>query len=58
LAIALDKDLADTNIRVRTLTIRGSIAPGTAFDPDLIAQALWDTIDEINVETEFTGAGK
>jgi NAD(P)-dependent dehydrogenase (short-subunit alcohol dehydrogenase family) len=57
LAFALDKDLADTSIRVRTLTIRGTIAPGTAFDPDLIAKALWTCADERGVEKEFTGAG-
>ena len=57
LAVALDKDLAETSIRVRTLTIRGSIAPGTDFDPDLIAKALWSSADERGVEKEFTGAG-
>ncbi len=57
LALALDKELAETNISVRTLTIRGSIAPGTAFDPELIAKALWSLADEPYVEKEFTGAG-
>lgn len=41
LAMGLDADLADTSIRARTLTIRGTIAPETPFAPDLIAQALW-----------------
>ena len=56
LAIALDKDLRETPIAVRTLTIRGSIAPGTAFDPDRIAAALWDVADSDDVVHEFTGA--
>lgn len=57
LAIALDKDLRETTIAVRTLTIRGSIAPETAFDPDRIARALWDIADSDGVVHEFTGAG-
>ena len=56
LAIALDKDLRETPIAVRTLTIRGSIAPGTAFDPDRIAAVLWDVADSDDVVHEFTGA--
>ena len=56
LAIALDKDLRETTIAVRTLTIRGSISPGTAFDPDRIAAALWDVADSDDVVHEFTGA--
>ena len=57
LAIALDKDLRETTIAVRTLTIRGSIAPGTAFDPDRIARALWQIADSDSVVQEFTGVG-
>ena len=57
LAIALDKDLRETTIAVRTLTIRGSIAPGTAFDPDRIARALWQIANSDGVVHEFTGAG-
>ena len=56
LAIALDKDLRETTIGVRTLTIRGTIAPGTAFDPERIAGALWDVCDSDDVVHEFTGA--
>lgn len=41
LALGLDADLADTSIRSRTLTIRGTVAPGTPFAPDRIAAALW-----------------
>ena len=55
LAIALDKDLRETTIAVRTLTIRGSIALGTAFDPDRIARALWEIADSDDVVHEFTG---
>ncbi|MEC7001346.1 MAG: SDR family oxidoreductase, partial [Actinomycetota bacterium] len=57
LAIARDKDQRETPIAVRTLTIRGSIAPETAFDPDRIARALWDIADSDGVVHEFTGAG-
>ena len=57
LAIALDKDLRETTIAVRTLTIRGSIAPETAFDPDRIARALWQIANSDSVVHEFTGAG-
>ncbi len=57
LAIALDKDLRETTIAVRTLTIRGSIAPGTAFDPDRIARALWQIANSDSVVHEFTGVG-
>ena len=57
LAIALDKDLRETTIAVRTLTIRGSIAPGTAFDPDRIARALWQTANSDGVVHDFTGVG-
>lgn len=56
LAIALDKDLRETTIGVRTLTIRGTIAPGTAFDPDRIARALWQIANSDGVVHEFTGA--
>ena len=56
LAIALDKDLRETTIAVRTLTIRGSINPGTAFDPDRIARALWQIANSDDVVHEFTGA--
>ncbi len=57
LAIALDKDLRETTIAVRTLTICGSIIPGTAFDPDRIARALWQIANSDGVVHEFTGAG-
>lgn len=58
LALALDADLADTSIRARTLTIRGTIAPGTPFAPDVIAAALWglSTDREGPCVVDFTGA--
>ncbi|MGF1663198.1 MAG: SDR family oxidoreductase [Kineosporiaceae bacterium] len=37
---ALAADLAPRGVAVRTLTVRGVIAPGTAFDPDRIAARL------------------
>lgn len=40
-AQSLHKELADTGIRVATVTITGQIAPQSAFDPDRIAEAYW-----------------
>ncbi len=39
LALMLAEELAPHGIRVGTVTISGEVAPGTAFAPDLIAQA-------------------
>lgn len=39
---ALDAELAGQGIRVGTVTVAGTIAPGSAFDPDLIARRFWD----------------
>jgi len=57
LAMGLDADLADTSIRSRTLTIRGTIARGTAFDPDRIAAALLALADDSDgpCVVDFTG---
>jgi NAD(P)-dependent dehydrogenase (short-subunit alcohol dehydrogenase family) len=38
LAYAMAKELAPENIHVATVTVAGTIAPATAFDPDLIAE--------------------
>ncbi len=40
LAHAMATDLAPRGVSVRTLTVRGVIAPGTGFDPDRIAARL------------------
>lgn len=42
LVLALQGELASESIRVGTVTIAGTVAAGTPFDPDRIAQAYWD----------------
>ncbi len=42
LLFSLAQELKDTGITCATLTICGFIQPGTAFDPDDLAQAMWD----------------
>jgi NAD(P)-dependent dehydrogenase (short-subunit alcohol dehydrogenase family) len=42
LAIALARELAPQGIHAGTVTICGSIAPGTFYDPQRIADAFWD----------------
>lgn len=39
LALSLEDELAPDGIHAATVTIRGAIKPGTAFDPDLVASA-------------------
>ena len=41
LAHALQAELAPEGIHAGTVTIAGAVAPGTAFDPDRIAEAYW-----------------
>ncbi len=41
LAFALHADLAPAGIHAATVTICGTVKPGTAFDPDLIAEQFW-----------------
>ncbi|CCE00135.1 SDR family NAD(P)-dependent oxidoreductase [Bradyrhizobium sp. STM 3809] len=41
LAASLHKELAGEGIRVATVTIKGQIAAGTAFAPELIAEQYW-----------------
>lgn len=57
LALGLDADLADTSIRARTLTIRGTIARDTPFDPDRIAAALLSLVGDSEgpCVVDFTG---
>ncbi len=42
LVSALDQDLRERGIRAASLTVNGTIAAGTPFDPELIAGALAD----------------
>lgn len=41
LGLALFEAMRDDDIHVAQVTIGGPIAPGTAFDPDVIAEAYW-----------------
>ena len=41
LAFSLYADLKDSGVHAATVTICGTVAPGTAFDPDRIADAYW-----------------
>lgn len=41
LVLALAPALAPEGIHVATVTVTGTVAPGTAFDPDLIAERFW-----------------
>jgi NAD(P)-dependent dehydrogenase (short-subunit alcohol dehydrogenase family) len=50
----------DDGIHAATVTIAGSVKPGTAFDPDNISELFWtahtDPIDAWQTEYRFTGA--
>ena len=52
--------LRDDGIHAATVTIAGSVAPGTPFDPDTIAHLFWaahaDSPDAWQTEYRFTGA--
>jgi NAD(P)-dependent dehydrogenase (short-subunit alcohol dehydrogenase family) len=37
----LDRQFAPTGVHVATVTVAGAVAPGTAFDPDDIAEHYW-----------------
>jgi short-subunit dehydrogenase len=57
-AKVLSEDLADDGVRVATITIAGQIAPGTAFDPDQIAETYWSIVqssDDWQTEFRFEG---
>ena len=41
LAFSLHADLKDVGVHAATVTICGTVAPGTPFDPDRIADAYW-----------------
>ncbi|MGI9159653.1 MAG: SDR family NAD(P)-dependent oxidoreductase [Saprospiraceae bacterium] len=46
LAFSLYDECGPQGIRVATVTIRGMIAPGTAFDPDAIAGKFWEMYEQ------------
>jgi short-subunit dehydrogenase len=43
-ATILGAELAETAVRVASLTIAGQVAPGTPFDPDRIAERYWQIV--------------
>ena len=52
LAFSLHDECGPMGIRVATVTIRGMIAPGTAFDPDAIAGKFWEMYEQREVMWE------
>lgn len=56
---AMAPELANAGLRVGLITIAGTVAPGTAFDPDRIAELYWrrHAGDLTDVETVFDGRG-
>jgi NAD(P)-dependent dehydrogenase (short-subunit alcohol dehydrogenase family) len=59
LALTLHAELAPIGIHAATVTIAGQIQPGTAFDPDRIAESFWalhaDPSGEFRSEIVFNG---
>lgn len=59
LCFAMAKELEPDGIHVGTVTIAGTVAPGTAFDPDLIAERFWELHEQPKgrwtTETVFNG---
>ena len=57
LALGLAQELAGSGVRVGTITIFGTIAPGTPFAPERIAEAYWDfhSGSEATAEVNFRG---
>jgi short-subunit dehydrogenase len=55
----LADDLSADGVTVRMVTVNGPIAPGTPFDPDIIADAFWRIRQDpaSGVELVFDGAG-
>jgi NAD(P)-dependent dehydrogenase (short-subunit alcohol dehydrogenase family) len=41
LALTLHAELAPEGVHAATVTVDGAVAPGTPFDPDLVAAAFW-----------------
>lgn len=59
-ALGLAQELAGSGIRVGTVAIFGGIAPGTAFDPDRIAESYWylHTLPATSDEVEINYRGE
>ena len=52
-AFALAPELAERGVRLRMLTVRGSISPGGPLDPDRIAEAFWQHAEDPHAEVEL-----
>ncbi len=50
-------EFAAQRIRLCTVTIAGQVAPGTNFDPDLIAQAFWGLHTDAEAKVEHVVGG-
>lgn len=48
LVTALDVDLRGRGVRAASVTVNGTIAPGTAVDPDLIAAEFARLVDDFD----------
>jgi short-subunit dehydrogenase len=44
-ATILGAELAETPVRIATVTIAGQVVPGTPFDPDRIAERYWQIVN-------------
>ncbi len=59
LAFSLYAELKDSGIHAATVTICGTVAPGSAFDPDHIAEAYWQLhaqpVGTFEREVQFRG---
>ena len=55
LAMSLAEELRSDGIHIATVTICGTVAPGTKFDPDMIAQVYWQLHAQAsdNWQTEY-----
>jgi short-subunit dehydrogenase len=57
-ATMLAADLAEDGIRMGSITIAGQIVPGTAFDPDRIAETYWSVVHSDSAwQSEFRFEG-
>jgi NAD(P)-dependent dehydrogenase (short-subunit alcohol dehydrogenase family) len=61
LALSLERELADSGIKVAIVTITAPIKPGTAFDPSRIAELYWRIVHQhpgqFTRDHIFDGAG-
>jgi len=59
LAFSLNTELKESGVRAATVTICGSVAAGTAFDPDRIAETYWQLhvqpAESFEREVQFRG---